>query len=309
MAIKRIHARSPFYITSSDAPIAPPTSTIEYFGAECGDVKISEGFVGKRIYTFVMTGETGDININYSGGNVPVKISLAYDGALVSSGYVGLDAYDAELISAGVDPAEINTGSPSTKFGALVLPKESSDPLTATITVESVLVNDNLSLTFTCPDVSSVAPTCPDRSLVFQICNSNFAKDDNFNVYLNNNYIGFLDLSENAQVGSIFIATNNASQSLVSGDFVCPLTLMDTYRFDPSFVVYGTNTLELRNAQNNGNGNYGEIGIRNYLIDGDNLSSPCVVDNLVYSGASGADFTLTFDYTACCPLDLPDLIS
>ena len=50
MSIKRIHARSPFYITSSDAPIAPPTSTIEYFGAECGDVKISEGFVGKRIY-------------------------------------------------------------------------------------------------------------------------------------------------------------------------------------------------------------------------------------------------------------------
>ena len=309
MAIKRIHARSPFYITSSDAPIAPPTSTIEYFGAECGDVKISDGFVGKRIYTFVMTGDTGDININYSGGNVPVKISLAYDGAFVSSGYVGLDAYDAELISAGVDPSEINTGSPSTKFGALVLPKESANPLTATITVESVLVNDNLSLTFTCPDASAPAPTCPDRSLVFQICNSNFAKDDNFNVYLNDNYIGFLDLSENAQVGSIFIATDNASASLVSGDFVCPLTLMDTYRFDPAFVVYGTNTLELRNAQNNANGNYGEIGIRNYLIEGDNLSSPCVVDNLVYSGTSGSDFTLTFEYTACCPFDLPDLIS
>ena len=181
--------------------------------------------------------------------------------------------------------------------------KPTTSPLTATITVDSPIVNDNLSLTFDCPDTPSAAPTCPDRALVFQICNSNSAKDDNFDVYLNNNYIGFLDLNSNSQVGSVFIATTNASADLVSGDFVCPLTLMDTYRFDPSFVLYGTNTLELRNAQNNANGNYGVIGVRNYLVDGNDLSTPCVVANLEYSGASGSDFTLTFDYTACCPED------
>lgn len=309
MALKRIHARSPYYITSKDSPTPPPILPIEYFGAECGDIAISDGFIGKRIYTFVMTGDTGDININYSGGNVPVKISLAYDGALVTSGYVGLDAYDDQLIEAGVDPSEINTGPTSTKFGALVLPKDSEGPLTATITVQSPLVNDTLNLTFTCPDEASAAPTCPDRALVFQVCNSNSAKDDNFNVYLNDNYIGYLDLSQNAQVGGLFIATTNNDLSLVSGDFGCPLTLMDTYRFNPSFIVYGTNILELRNAQNNGNGNYGIIGIRNYEISGDSLSNPCVVANLEYSGTSGASFSLSFDYTACCPLDLPDLIS
>jgi len=310
MGIKRIHARSPYYITSKDAPVPSPVLPIEYLGAECGDVAISDGFIGKKIYTLVMTGDTGDININYSGGNIPVKISLAYDGALVTSGYVGLDAYDDQLIAAGVDPLEINTGPTSTKFGALVLPKNTESPLTATITVQTPLVNDTLNLTFTCPDESpSAAPTCPDRSLVFQVCNSNFARDDNFDVYLNNNYIGFLDLNQNAQVGSIFIATTNTNANITSGDFVCPLGLMDTYRFDPNFVVYGTNILELRNVQDNGNGNYGEIGIRNYLIDGDNLSSPCVVDNIIYNGSYGVSFTLSFDYTACCPLDLPDLIS
>ena len=310
MAIKRIHSRSPYYITSSDAPIPSPILPIEYLGAECGDVAVSDGFIGKKIYTLVMTGDTGDININYSGGNIPVKISLAYDGALVTSGYVGLDAYDNQLIAAGVDPLEINTGPTSTKFGALVLPKNSESPLTATITVQSPLLSDNLNLTFTCPDEApSDAPTCPDRALVFQVCNSNYAKDDNFDVYLNNNYIGFLDLNQNAQVGSIFIATTNTNSNITSGDFACPLGLMDTYTFDPSFVVYGTNVLELRNAQNNANGNYGEIGIRNYLIDGDNLSSPCVVDNITYNGVSGVSFTLSFDYTSCCPLDLPDLIS
>lgn len=300
--MKRIHARSPFYITSKDAPISAP-STIEYFSVGCGDTKVSDGFVGKRVYVFSLTGDTGDITINYSGGNVPVKITLAYDGALVSTGYVGLDAYDSQLISAGIDPSDINTGSTSTKTGSLTLPKTTIEPTVATITVQSPLINDTLNLTFDCPDAPSTAPTCPDRSLVFQVCNSNSAKDDNFDVYLNNNYIGFLDLNSNSQVGSIFIATSNASADLVSGDFVCPLSLMQTYRFNPSFVVYGTNTLELRNAQNNGNGNYGTIGIRNYLVDGNDLSSPCVVDNLTYSGASGQSFTLTFDYTACCPTD------
>lgn len=301
MALKRIHSRSPYYITSNSEPIPPPILPIEYFGAECGDIAISDGFIGERIYTFVMTGDTGDIVIDYSGGNVPVKITLAYDGASTTSGYVGLDAYDDQLIDAGVDPSEINTGTTSTKSGSLTLPKSTEGPLTATITVQSPLVNDTLSLGFNCPEESTgTAPTCPDRALVFQVCNSNSAKDDNFNVYLNSNYIGYLDLSANAQVGGLYIATTNESLSLGSGDFRCPLSLMETFRFDPSFLVYGTNTLFLENAQNNGNGNYGTIGIRNYVIDGDTLSDPCVVADLEYSGSSGANFSLGFIYTECC---------
>ena len=304
MAIKRIHARSPYYITSDSEPIPPPTTPIEYLGAACGDMKVSDGFIGKRIYTFVMNDLLGDIVIDYSGGNIPVNISLAYDGAVVSSGYVGLDSYDDQLIAAGVDVGDINTGVTSTKSGSLTLPRGEEGPLTATITVTSPLVNDTLNLMFNCPEESTgTAPTCPDRALVFQVCNSNSAKDDNFNVYLNSNYIGYLDLSANAQVGGLYIATTNESLSLASGDFACPLPLMETFRFDPSFLVYGTNTLFLENAQNNGNGNYGTIGIRNYEIDGDTLSNPCVVADLEYSGSSGANFSLGFLYTACCPTD------
>lgn len=301
MAIKRIHSRSPYYITSSDAPIAPPTSNTEYFSASCGDLKISESFTGVRIYTLVLTGDTGDITIDYSGGNIPVKISLTYDGASTTTDYVGLDAYDDQLLALGIDPADIATGPTSTKTGTLTLPKTTESPLTATITVDSPLINDNLNLTFTCPDVPSAAPTCVDRALVFQVCNENSAKDDNFNIYLNNNFIGYLDLNQNAQVGAIFIATANASADVVSGDFACPLALMDTYRFDPSFLVYGTNILEMTNAQQNNNGNQGTISVRNYLVDGNNLSSPCVVADMTFMGATGTSFTLSFDYTACCP--------
>lgn len=302
--MKRIHARSPFYITSADAPIAPPTASIEYFSAACGETKISDGFTGKRVYVFNLTGDTGDITIDYSGGNVPVKITLAYDGALVSTGYVGLDAYDSQLISAGIDPSDINTGSTSTKTGSLTLPKTTIEPTVATITVQSPLINDTLNLTFDCPDVPSTAPTCPDRALVFQVCNENSSADDNFDIYLNDNYIGYLDLSQYAQVGGIFIATTNANANVVSGDFACPLSLMETYRFSPSFLLYGTNKLEMRNAQSNGNGNYGTISVRNYLVDGNDLSSPCVVADMVFGFfASGESTTLYFDYTACCPTD------
>ena len=304
MAIKRIHSRSPYYITSSDAPVPSPILPIEYLAAECGGVSISDGFIGTKIYTLYMTGDTGDITIDYSGGNVPVKISLAYDGALVTSGYVGLDAYDDQLLAAGVELSEINTGPVSTKTGTLTLPKSTEIPLTATITVFTPLLNDNLGLSFSCPNESpSEAPICPDRALVFQVCNSNSAKDDNFDMYLNDNFIGYLDLSQNAQVGGLFIATTNASANVTSGDFPCPIPLMETNRFDPSFIVYGTNILEMRNVRNNGNGNLVTFSVRNYLVDGDNLNSPCVVDNMEFSGSSGSSFTLSFDYTACCPTD------
>jgi hypothetical protein len=142
-------------------------------------------------------------------------------------------------------------------------------------------------------------PSCPDRRVVFQICNSNSVTDDNFDIYLNDTYIGAVDLSTNAQVGSVFIADLNTSVELVSSDFVCPLSGMVTYHFDPS-ILLASNVLEMRNTQNNGAGNFGTIGVRNYSLSGTDLSSPCVITDLEYSGASGEDFTFNFDYTQCC---------
>lgn len=143
-------------------------------------------------------------------------------------------------------------------------------------------------------------PECLDRRVVFQICNSNSVTDDNFDIYLNDVYIGAVDLSTNAQVGSVFIADLNPLVELGSSDFVCPLTSMVTYHFDPA-IVLGANVLEMRNTQNNGNGNFGTVGVRNYLLTGTTLGSPCVIANLNYSGDSGLSFTFNFDYTQCCP--------
>jgi len=142
-------------------------------------------------------------------------------------------------------------------------------------------------------------PVCNDRRVVFQICNNNSVVDDNFDIYLNNIYIGAVDLNAAAQVGSVFIADLNPSITIGSADFVCPLTSMVTYRFDPS-ILLSVNTLEMRNTKNNGKGNAGTIGVRNYLLTGTTLATPCLITNLIYNGNSGVNFTFNFNYTQCC---------
>ncbi len=302
--MKKIHTRSPYYLTSSDAPAPTPILPTEYIDVDCADVSLVSEFAGIKVYTLAVGPDTGDIDIVYAGGNVPIKITLDWDGNTITTNYVGLNAYDSDLINAGVSISEIATASVSTKNGTISIEKDAIEPQIATITVESPLTNDNYSLTFNCPNVAPPAPTCPDRALVFQVCNSNSVRDDNFNVYLNDNYIGYLDLSTNAQVGSVFIASLDTGLNITAPDFGCPLALMDTYRFDPAFVQYGNNVLELRNDQNNGTGNYGIIGIRNYELSGSNLINPCTVNNLTFSGGSGTSFTFNFSYTECCPTDI-----
>lgn len=143
-------------------------------------------------------------------------------------------------------------------------------------------------------------PTCPTQVLVFQICNENSAKDDNFDIYLNGQYIGAVDLNFNAQVGSVFIASLNTALNITSSDFPCPLSAMTAYYFNPAYVAGGTNTIHMVNTQANGNGNFGTIGVRNYTKTGVNLSSPCTVSNVNYNPPDGGNFDTSFEYTDCC---------
>lgn len=143
-------------------------------------------------------------------------------------------------------------------------------------------------------------PICPDRMLVFQVCNSNRAIDDDFDVYLNGVMIGELNLNSNDQVGSLFIASLDKNIAVYEPDFVCPLNKMEVFYFDPGIIRYGENTITMKNVKKNNNNNEGTIEIRNYLLQGNNLISPCKVRNLEYTGRTGAGFTKKFNYTKCC---------
>lgn len=159
------------------------------------------------------------------------------------------------------------------------------------------IIEENQTALPTC-EVS--VPTCPDRVVVFQICNENSVTDDNFDIYLNTVYIGAVDLSAMAQVGSVFIASTDPTLTITSSDFACPIPGMVVYFFDPSLLQIN-NTIEMRNTQDNGAGNAGTVGIRNYLLTGTDLSAPCIIADLVYGPPNGGDAILNFSYTQCCP--------
>jgi hypothetical protein len=150
------------------------------------------------------------------------------------------------------------------------------------------------------PKPDTLAVECPDRILVFQVCNSNRQRDDNFDVYLNETKIGSLDLNSDALVGSVFIASNIHDVKIKKADFSCPISNMKEYYFDPSIVKYGSNTIKMINTQKNNNGNQGTIEIRNYLLTNNELSNPCKVKNLIYQINDGANHTIKFNYTRCC---------
>jgi len=145
-----------------------------------------------------------------------------------------------------------------------------------------------------------VHPACSDRVVVIQICNENNITDDNFDIYLNGTYIGAVDLSAMAQVGSVFIASEDPALTISSSDFACPLVGMVVYRFNPDLVLLN-NTLQMVNTQDNGSGNLGTLGVRNYLLTDTTLSAPCVIADLTYDPPPGESITLSFTYTQCCP--------
>lgn len=175
--------------------------------------------------------------------------------------------------------------------------------LTASTAYTVYIITTVSGVSKTCPSqiVSTTTgiPTCPDRRIVFQICNSNSVTDDNFDIILNGTLIGSVDLSQNAQVGSVFIADLNPAITIAGSDFVCPIANMVQYNFDPA-LLQATNTIDMINTQNNNTGNAGTIGIRNYSLSGLSLSNPCVVDNITYGMPSGQNGSFTFNYTQCC---------
>jgi hypothetical protein len=135
------------------------------------------------------------------------------------------------------------------------------------------------------------------KVVVIQIANENAAKDDNFEIILNDDKIGTADLSKNEKIGSLFIASNDTTISVSSGDFSVPIENMVKYYFDPDLLKVGENKISMKNIQNNNNGNAGILGIRSYILDPDKtLHTPTKIADLAYSGASGVDFDFTFNY-------------
>jgi len=149
------------------------------------------------------------------------------------------------------------------------------------------------------PPILNQPPACSDRIFVMQICNSNEALDDNFNIFLNGSLIGSVDLNQDAYIGSLFIGSITPV-TFETLDAICPLENMVIYYFNPAIIQFN-NIVDMINIQNNHNGNEGIIEVRNYFNSGGTLVNSCYIADVIYEGDSGLDIlNLPFTYEACC---------
>jgi len=160
----KINIRSPYYLTTEQKqvvpPPPPPAPTLpQTVQVNCGDTWLTGIDVGSKFYE-LNTSETGNVDIFIGGNDVPVKFTLEWDGNSVTTGYIGLDTYDQQLIDAGVTIGEIATGDPSTKNTTLTINKTAATPTLVKLTVDAPLVNDSYSLEFDCPVPSVPTVEC-----------------------------------------------------------------------------------------------------------------------------------------------------
>jgi hypothetical protein len=128
-----------------------PTSP-ESVALNCGSTHIQGADAGRKLYTVYSSG-VGNFTITVSGDEVPCKFVLKWNGQdQVDTGYIGSNEYDAQLLAAGVQGNEINTGTTSTKSATLSFNKTSSSPNLIQLEVFSPLVNDEYTINVTeCP--------------------------------------------------------------------------------------------------------------------------------------------------------------
>lgn len=146
------------YTGFQNCPQPPPPTPIQpqTIQVNCGDTQNVGTDVGVMTYQ-VNTPETGNFVVNISGSSVPQKFTLKWNGNEATTNYIGSDTYDADLLNAGVPQGEISTANPSNKISNLVtIAKSTSTPTLVELVVDAPLVNDEYSVSFTCPVTPAV---------------------------------------------------------------------------------------------------------------------------------------------------------
>ena len=179
---EKINIRNPFFISADaeGAPELPDTASdpVDYpevpaiyvapsqvtENVICGqEVNIGED-VGGKIYTLDVGTATGDVTVNYTV-NVPISITGYWDTTtpnFSSTGYIGNDIYEQELLDAGISSGNMSLGS-GVQTGTVTINKTAATPETVNILVSAPLRTDDYQLTFNCP--SAPAITAPAANI------------------------------------------------------------------------------------------------------------------------------------------------
>lgn len=125
---------------------------------DCSESFAYSGNLG--VFEFIVTlgNDVGETGIDWNAIDLPDKFEIEWDGNIYSTGYVGSDAYDQQLLNLGIKPKEINTGGATS--GQLLFQKTTPTPTTAKVRVTAPLQGTEWSIDGICPDgVLQIPPT------------------------------------------------------------------------------------------------------------------------------------------------------
>jgi hypothetical protein len=159
----------------------------------------------------------------------------------------------------------------------------------------------------TIEEPTSVEPGTGSWIIVF--CNSNLITDDNFEVRLNDNVLGTLELlvprGTTPCKGAIFSTDPTVPAAVVDqlwevnyvdGNSFCVCNDVAVVPFNIEFLQTGENEIVMRNLFSNGHNNFGRLLVAKVVrVDGNWVVSRLELDG-VYSGDSGFDIRTVFDH-------------
>lgn len=187
-------------------------TTAETVDLDCGEKHVQGEDSGRKVYNITSNG-VGDLTVKITGDEVPCNFFLKWNGEVVSTGYIGLDTYDDQLLANGVSAGDINTGSTSTKNTNITINKTSSYPNIVQLEVFSPLLNDEYEVeVIHCPllpdptfttrtniEIWNAIPTAPGLHYVISSLTNDYWPDSLRScVYASSNPgpVGFFDSSD-----------------------------------------------------------------------------------------------------------------
>lgn len=134
-----------------------PASSIDT-STPCSQSVNFDGVAGSYSFEVNFGTDIGMAGINYKAYHIPDKFEITWNGQTVSTGYVGCNEFNQQLINAGVPVNQINTTPhPGNGAGQLLFFKDQPYPTTATVTVTGVIGHTSWYFSGVCPFVSNFA--------------------------------------------------------------------------------------------------------------------------------------------------------
>ena len=137
----------------------PPTLNTREFVYNCGQTDVTNGFVGNTVYNREYSDLFANFVCTYTVVGTPAKLTFEWGDEIVSTGYVGNNAYDDDLIALGIDPSEINTIPINEFSGGITITKDEVAPTLVKLTVTTPLPNSSVTTNKTCETLGGIYET------------------------------------------------------------------------------------------------------------------------------------------------------